>query len=129
EDGIRCFHVTGVQTCALPIYRHRLHRRGVRARLGHHGRADGRYGAVRCRTQARARRAAEIHRTAERRDHPVDEPRRSTIRAAGPLAADAHDARAFAALPAGALNSAAAGHLLTIMPATSAFLIGVSALR
>src|SRR5690606_39867478 len=20
EDGIRCFHVTGVQTCALPIY-------------------------------------------------------------------------------------------------------------
>src|SRR5690606_40766748 len=21
EDGIRCFHVTGVQTCALPIYR------------------------------------------------------------------------------------------------------------
>src|SRR5207302_7730491 len=28
EDGIRDFHVTGVQTCALPIYR-RLLRRGV----------------------------------------------------------------------------------------------------
>src|SRR5690606_41123277 len=26
EDGIRDFHVTGVQTCALPIY-HRRHRR------------------------------------------------------------------------------------------------------
>src|SRR5690606_21197283 len=24
EDGIRDFHVTGVQTCALPIFRHRL---------------------------------------------------------------------------------------------------------
>src|SRR6266511_4540905 len=27
EDGIRDFHVTGVQTCALPICRHRLRRR------------------------------------------------------------------------------------------------------
>src|SRR5690606_40721291 len=24
EDGIRDFHVTGVQTCALPIYRHKV---------------------------------------------------------------------------------------------------------
>src|SRR5690606_41058066 len=24
EDGIRDFHVTGVQTCALPIYRHEV---------------------------------------------------------------------------------------------------------
>src|SRR5690606_41148151 len=24
EDGIRDFHVTGVQTCALPIYAHRV---------------------------------------------------------------------------------------------------------
>src|SRR5690606_40434950 len=26
EDGIRVFHVTGVQTCALPIYQLHLHR-------------------------------------------------------------------------------------------------------
>src|SRR5690606_25435421 len=25
EDGIRDFHVTGVQTCALPIFNHRRH--------------------------------------------------------------------------------------------------------
>src|SRR5690606_40554520 len=31
EDGIRDFHVTGVQTCALPIYRRR-------ARSARHGR-------------------------------------------------------------------------------------------
>src|SRR5690606_40486436 len=24
EDGIRAFHVTGVQTCPLPIYKHRI---------------------------------------------------------------------------------------------------------
>src|SRR5690606_39726132 len=32
EDGIRDFHVTGVQTCALPIYRllDDVHRRGLR---------------------------------------------------------------------------------------------------
>src|SRR5690606_40891277 len=28
EDGIRDFHVTGVQTCALPISAHTRHRRG-----------------------------------------------------------------------------------------------------
>src|SRR5690606_40941229 len=36
EDGIRDFHVTGVQTCALPIYRvggHRWH--GLRGCLPH----------------------------------------------------------------------------------------------
>src|SRR5690606_41130403 len=27
EDGIRDFHVTGVQTCALPIYAHRVRER------------------------------------------------------------------------------------------------------
>src|SRR5690606_40265044 len=27
EDGIRCFHVTGVQTCALPIYKNLNHPR------------------------------------------------------------------------------------------------------
>src|SRR5690606_39944397 len=35
EDGIRDFHVTGVQTCALPIsLRERLERLGVRVRTG-----------------------------------------------------------------------------------------------
>src|SRR5690606_40542025 len=29
EDGIRDFHVTGVQTCALPIYRHGRHGKPV----------------------------------------------------------------------------------------------------
>src|SRR5690606_39391727 len=35
EDGIRYFHVTGVQTCALPIYagRHHAHQNLVVARL------------------------------------------------------------------------------------------------
>src|SRR5690606_11246009 len=28
EDGIRDFHVTGVQTCALPIFEHALHGMG-----------------------------------------------------------------------------------------------------
>src|SRR5690606_40359784 len=31
EDGIRDFHVTGVQTCALPILFSRNHRRGSKA--------------------------------------------------------------------------------------------------
>src|SRR5690606_39430945 len=32
EDGIRDFHVTGVQTCALPIYGERLDVDGVKLR-------------------------------------------------------------------------------------------------
>src|SRR5699024_11347365 len=35
EDGIRDRNVTGVQTCALPIYRTRLRRREAMARPGH----------------------------------------------------------------------------------------------
>src|SRR5215475_6024033 len=36
EDGIRDFHVTGVQTCALPIYRHGLGAAvAMRIRPGH----------------------------------------------------------------------------------------------
>src|SRR5690606_40763823 len=68
EDGIRDFHVTGVQTCALPIWRRtaRVHDRAargrgrgaehvgdlrhagreVRRRGGPGGRGDGREGAV-----------------------------------------------------------------------------------
>src|SRR3712207_5172280 len=34
EDGIRDIGVTGVQTCALPIYFHRLWRGGTFARVG-----------------------------------------------------------------------------------------------
>src|SRR5690606_40912908 len=33
EDGIRDFHVTGVQTCALPICRTRPPKRGARRRM------------------------------------------------------------------------------------------------
>src|SRR5690606_39368533 len=33
EDGIRAFHVTGVQTCALPILRRRLQQLGLRPAL------------------------------------------------------------------------------------------------
>src|SRR5690606_40256336 len=37
EDGIRDFHVTGVQTCALPIYGLRdLHRRKTRIGISSH---------------------------------------------------------------------------------------------
>src|SRR5690606_40320106 len=52
EDGIRCFHVTGVQTCALPIYR----RGGPRARTGGRG-STGRATGV-ARRRGRAERAA-----------------------------------------------------------------------
>src|SRR5690606_33980518 len=36
EDGIRDFHVTGVQTCALPIYERAAHRRDHRIRHDQH---------------------------------------------------------------------------------------------
>src|SRR5690606_40177731 len=36
EDGIRYFHVTGVQTCALPIFKE-THSNVVRIRLARHG--------------------------------------------------------------------------------------------
>src|SRR5690606_40934055 len=36
EDGIRDFHVTGVQTCALPIYQDQL----VALDRGNHGKPD-----------------------------------------------------------------------------------------
>src|SRR5439155_2634233 len=40
EDGIRAGHVTGVQTCALPIFNHRLQvlvgHRGVHGELVHY---------------------------------------------------------------------------------------------
>src|SRR5690606_40998321 len=40
-DGIRDFHVTGVQTCALPIFHFQLLRRVVRAEAaGRRGRLD-----------------------------------------------------------------------------------------
>src|SRR5690606_41026247 len=40
EDGIRCFHVTGVQTCALPISE-----RGDRAHRGGRGRPESQFDA------------------------------------------------------------------------------------
>src|SRR6266700_8343985 len=40
EDGIRAFHVTGVQTCALPIYAGHGAGGRVDLKLGHHAR-DG----------------------------------------------------------------------------------------
>src|SRR5690606_40021693 len=43
EDGIRDFHVTGVQTCALPIYAHKY---GIRDYRGG-GRASARETAMR----------------------------------------------------------------------------------
>src|SRR5690606_40906433 len=42
EDGIRDFHVTGVQTCALPIYEPAFVHR-----CGGHGRGRGRSGCCR----------------------------------------------------------------------------------
>src|SRR5690606_40827186 len=51
EDGIRDFHVTGVQTCALPISPPRL-------RLGERALADP--GRLRQRTERHAARLAEI---------------------------------------------------------------------
>src|SRR5690606_40601904 len=57
EDGIRDFHVTGVQTCALPIYQsvgmHRLRR--VRTRMP--GRSDSARYRRRPGAMARAERA------------------------------------------------------------------------
>src|SRR5690606_39393076 len=53
EDGIRDFHVTGVQTCALPIYALRRHAddlRGLRAGGG----ALGGYGAFPCAARGEA---------------------------------------------------------------------------
>src|SRR5690606_39833789 len=50
EDGIRDFHVNGVQTCALPIWARPLHRfsvRGFTAGLPIEGRAWGRRGTRR----------------------------------------------------------------------------------
>src|SRR5690606_41197219 len=41
EDGIRDFHVTGVQTCALPICGHGYPCGSARARGGHAGLTDG----------------------------------------------------------------------------------------
>src|SRR5690606_41448329 len=57
EDGIRDFHVTGVQTCALPIY----HRRG---------RPDGGQGPQqgRCAGDRRQRACREQKAAARRRD-------------------------------------------------------------
>src|SRR6266513_3639335 len=45
EDGIRYRNVTGVQTCALPIYPQRLEEEGPYAAVGHE--ADGVPGADR----------------------------------------------------------------------------------
>src|SRR5690606_39887406 len=80
EDGIRDFHVTGVQTCALPIYRDR----GARAARGPGDaallslvplrRGPGRASGARAAAHARAPRAVpdrdvrlRLHRTLEAR--------------------------------------------------------------
>src|SRR5690606_40520715 len=62
EDGIRDFHVTGVQTCALPIYARgplalALARAGVRAR-DHRGGAEA-WRRARSRPADRARPGAD----------------------------------------------------------------------
>src|SRR5690606_40751641 len=72
EDGIRAFHVTGVQTCALPISERRWRRRRRRQPAGTpsptlrsrraHGAASGRGCPVGCppgQAQPRARRSEE----------------------------------------------------------------------
>src|SRR5690606_40216618 len=41
EDGIRDFHVTGVQTCALPISRHSCALGSVKTNIGHSSAAAG----------------------------------------------------------------------------------------
>src|SRR2546426_5479201 len=72
EDGIRDYKVTGVQTCALPIYRRlRIGVRG-RARLGTaslQGVARGRYDLLRpaLRGTGAARHRARSDRSEERR--------------------------------------------------------------
>src|SRR5690606_40588718 len=72
EDGIRDFHVTGVQTCALPIYPGRVPAAGratTTARPGRGctacGRRRGRPGR-RCAAPA-TRRAGAVERSEERR--------------------------------------------------------------
>src|SRR5690606_37516796 len=72
EDGIRDFHVTGVQTCALPIYRRRCAARSARARpLGLHDSCRARRGPrirrVRAARAGRLRRSARALRRRPRR--------------------------------------------------------------
>src|SRR5690606_40463399 len=49
EDGIRDFHVTGVQTCALPIYARRHWPHSTRSRRSSPARADGPIASCPCR--------------------------------------------------------------------------------
>src|SRR5690606_39718768 len=62
EDGIRDFHVTGVQTCALPIYHGR--RRTLPGRRGSTHRRGRRPGVRRRRQQRPLHRPRRGHRTA-----------------------------------------------------------------
>src|SRR2546430_12731252 len=57
EDGIRDLTVTGVQTCALPIYPGDVGR-------GHRRPAEHAIGIARCRTEDRRARSAEVDRLA-----------------------------------------------------------------
>src|SRR5690606_40777980 len=65
EDGIRAFHVTGVQTCALPIWRH-LHLDRLAVRVARQLGADG-IGDRLLRVEVEASGEAAIHRSEERR--------------------------------------------------------------
>src|SRR5690606_39971824 len=72
EDGIRDFHVTGVQTCALPIYRARHGRvracpAPARVRPARHGPAPAAWPAPAHAPAPVARRSAHAHRSEERR--------------------------------------------------------------
>src|SRR5690606_40283602 len=63
EDGIRDFHVTGVQTCALPICAPRERGDGITARLACAG--------ARRRVRDRGRRSRVHGGRSDRRDTPV----------------------------------------------------------
>src|SRR5438067_7483716 len=54
EDGIRDRNVTGVQTCALPIYQHRLERRVEEEQILCGEDSDGRTGQEEHRPEVRA---------------------------------------------------------------------------
>src|SRR5437870_13769723 len=78
EDGIRAGHVTGVQTCALPISRELLHRRRRERNLGRLVGGDGGARAraargIRRPRDIRPRRSSEIGRAScrERAQLPV----------------------------------------------------------
>src|SRR5207302_6629481 len=43
EDGIRDFHVTGVQTCALPIFREMASQSKAAAQMGNQGHCEDGY--------------------------------------------------------------------------------------